>query len=254
MPFASCTLDLTVPSTRLQRLVQEHPDLGEKAPILQAMLEIRSADAAGPDMEALQPELRGMLTELFPTAHEEWEMQADFVFESGAPVAQARRLKGLIFGEPSGVWTLHVRRDNFLLVRLSQYPGWNNFVSFAKTVWRPFVEVVRPSKTQHLSVRYINRLPVGYVSYSACTPEIIGEQVEFYQRTSHRHPCDARFGAFISHGTAPSPGPAGMMLDTTTHIHADISLPSDDVWELFEDLRTYKNDIFFTHHKEPHAA
>jgi len=161
---------------------------------------------------------------------------------------------GFRLAEPTHV--LMARMNGFTYSRLAPYQDWDELRKAGKLLWEQFHEIVRPEVVSRMAVRYINvlPLPIGNDDFSEflnAAPQVPGvlpqSLASFLQRVVIVDEVGKR-QAIVTQAMEE-----GQPIDGRTHFFLDIDvfrpcrLPGNDdaLWSGLDDLRQFKNDIFF---------
>ena len=240
----------------LRRLVQTRVDLGDKAPITEALVDIQ---VVGPEDVGL-PELRRFnegSEARWPKVHTQLQWANQLHLEGAtntSTLTSKHGVRGFVFLSEDGKEVVQVRRDGFTFSRLHPYTSWADLRAGASEAWSRYRELARPSAVRRIGLRYINRLhlPAGplelqeWFRLQPSTPDELGPLSDLLLRVVLRHPDDARYAALVTLGTAPpeADNASAFLLDVDTWVEQE--LPSDDgLWSTLDDLREFKNDVFF---------
>lgn len=240
----------------LRPLVKTRVALGPRAPITEALIDLQLAPDTDVALEAMK-----RFAEPFPgrwpdaKAQVEWSGQLHL-----APTGEETRfttarqaLRGYVFASPERQQVVQVRRDGFTFSKLPPYETWEMLRDDARVAWDRYVELVRPRAVQRVAVRYINRivLPGGELDLSdwfrvgAQFPAVLGPLSATLVRVVLHHPDDPSILALTTLGSgAVKPDETEFTLDIDVQVHGERTVDGA-VWDLLEDLRTYKNDVFF---------
>lgn len=148
-------------------------------------------------------------------------------------------------------------KDRFAFSRLAPYKGWSAFRSEALRVWNVYAGLAKPTNSQRLGLRFINRIPM-----------LAGETVDPspHLRLTLSAPVglDLPFTGFFhqesmvepEHGyeirivrTLQPPGPGGgvsqLILDIDVSCVRPFEVSSSEIGMRLEDMRHLKNKAFF---------
>lgn len=223
------------------------------APIREAIIDIRVSPMV--DFSTLS-ELGKTLTDRFPRAED--MIQKTFGFEFGAKEFKTSAVEQ----GPSGVRLTSqdsknialLKRDGFTFSRLYPYETWERMRDEAQDLWVKYRETVKPEKVKRTAVRYINvmKFPVpiaDFREYLTAPPEVpagLPQGVASY--FSRIVLPDDKIGsiAVITQALeAPIDDKVPIILDIDAFKEMDAPSSSDSVWESLENLREFKNRIFF---------
>ncbi len=237
----------------MTRLLEEHENFGDKAPITEALIDLRCELGPGVKVADLIS-LREAIASTFPKV----EMQNEWahhvrISEGGESSVTQRGIRGFKFTDASGDLVLQARRDGFTLSRLRQYVSWDDLKSRAKGLWPLFAERAKPRSVTRCAVRYINRLALppdfGKISdwlesYPAVSSRLGLTPSEFLVRFVLPHPSE-NCSAIVTQGTDVKQGGFVVVLDIDVFAACSLMPDTEDVWKKLDSLRDYKNDIFF---------
>ncbi len=165
-------------------------------------------------------------------------------------------------GEPVGVratsrdehWVVQLRRDGLTFSRLPPYPNWHEFSSRAKPFLSAFLAVTRPPYVERLALRYINHFRLPYPAdmneYFIGLPVVPDTLPQFTSNMLSRvtiHDPDRDFTAHITQGLLDDldPEKIAFILDIDVFQTAEFAPVEEKLWETLEDLRGFKNQVFF---------
>ena len=149
---------------------------------------------------------------------------------------------------------VQARLDGFSLNKLPPYAKWDLLRAQAEELWQHYVAVARPIRVTRLAVRYINRIEltpgVDFKESILTVPEIAAGipqgLPEYFMRLVIPH--DSGATAIVTEASLPATlaeSPA-MLFDIDVFQFVDIPVgDSRAIWATLEDLRAYKNLIFF---------
>lgn len=223
------------------------------APIREAIIDIRVSPSV--DFSTLS-ELGKTLKQRFPRAED--IIQKTFGFEFGAKEFKTSAVEQ----GPSGVRLTSqdsknialLKRDGFTFSRLHPYETWERMKDDAHDIWVKYRDTVRPETVTRTAVRYINvmKLPLPIADlkeYLTAPPEVpagLPQGVASY--FSRIVLPDDKIGsmAVITQALeAPVEHKVPIILDIDTFKEMDAPSSSDSIWESLENLRDFKNRIFF---------
>ena len=238
-------------------LVAHRKDFGDKAPITEALLDIRASPPEDFDLEDLR-EFTAPLGDRYPTRRLQSQFETEICEDQGQAepsVVTRHAVRGYSFFNPSQDRVVQARRDGFSFSKLHPYDTWDELRKEAREIWTLYRAAARPTSVHRLAVRYINRIPLPaepvqlqeWFNLHPEIPEQLGPMEEFLVRTVVRHPANPVYRAILTLATQPpAPGRlAAVMLDIHVFTVVDVDPASDLIWDMLEDLRVFKNDVFF---------
>ncbi|MBI3079087.1 MAG: TIGR04255 family protein [Deltaproteobacteria bacterium] len=226
-----------------------------RAPITEALLDIRAKLPPSIDMIRL-----GTFYEIvkaqYPQKRERRSWQGALEMKLGGPavVQQSGGPDGYLFISQDGRQIVQARLDGFTVNRLRPYDRWASLRDEAKSQWKHYLQVATPELVTRVALRYLNRLELpqpirDFKEYILTVPEIApdlpqGLATFFMQLVvpSARLNCTAMINETME---APTEKVLPFILDIDVFREAAFEPNGDDLWQAFEELREYKNDIFF---------
>ncbi|OHB76312.1 MAG: hypothetical protein A2Z34_05845 [Planctomycetes bacterium RBG_16_59_8] len=230
-------------------------------PIREALLDIRVVLPEETTMEVLS-QFQDEIKDRFPIKEERTSWKGRLQFKPGSPpefVDPDSCPEGFLFRSDTGKKIAQARKNGFTFNKLKPYGrpygSWSEFQPEAKGLWEHFVRVARPKNITRLALRYINcielPLPIGdFKDYLLTTPEVAKGVPQ-------------ELAKFFMQLVVPK-GTSGLIANVTEtmesidkdknvlpfifdiDVYRNVNLaPSDKlIWEIFEELRSYKNMIF----------
>jgi uncharacterized protein (TIGR04255 family) len=162
---------------------------------------------------------------------------------------------GYLFQSPTEKKIVQARIDGYTFNKLKPYEDWNTFRSEAHKLWDIYYRITNPVKITRIALRYINRIEIpipikNFNEYILTTPEIAPKLPQalsqFFMRLEIPNP-DIQAIAIITQTmenlTENQRLPLIFDIDV---IHETVSKYNEtEIWDKFEQLRIFKNDIFF---------
>ena len=229
-----------------------------RPPITEALIDIRVSAPEGISFDQLE-QFAADVSERFPNREERFHRQGGIRFEKDAPVEvieDKREKMGFLLFSESRDKAVQARTDGFTLSKLKPYESWHALRDEARELWALYSELVAPGKVVRLAARYINRIEISlpisdFKDYILTVPEIAPEVpqgiTEFFFRVIIPKP-EIEAIAIIN-ATMQSPTENGKVLpyilDIDVARNAVIKPDSEKIWDMLEDIRNYKNEIFF---------
>jgi uncharacterized protein (TIGR04255 family) len=187
------------PASKLKIDLTENFPLLARAPIVEAVLDIRARAEAPWEESAVSERLRKELPD-YPVVQSKREIRHEVKIDKGQPAKQSIKDMGwkglqLQSGDKRHIAQFH--RDGFVFSRLQPYQSWNQFRNEALRLWRIHQAVAQPADIHRLGLRFINRilLPKG-----SC--------IENYLQIIPKPPIglELPFAGFFHHETLNVPG------------------------------------------------
>jgi len=180
------------------------------------------------------------------------------------PVLIGKRLDSV-----DGREVLQCTVNAFSFSRLTPYMDWAHIRDSAKRLWDLYVLSVKPTSVTRLAVRYINALPIPLPvaelnDYFTAAPEVPSTLPQlmraFLQRVVIFDETTNTFVTIIQASDEDAEArsltnQATILFDIDAYQHVNLgSNDSNTVWGKFEELRDFKNRVFFEHITEKAAG
>ncbi len=224
------------------------------APIVEAIIDFRVLPRADIGAEAFAeiasaigyPYIRTNLLQSvearFGLNHGEW---------TGSPPIQSAI--GWVYTKDGAVGQFRV--DGFTFSKLEPYTDWKQVFSEALRLWQVYFQIARPLEVSRLAVRYINRLKVPgptnlglYLEAPPLLPPPIPQTLrEFLSRVVVEDNVSNTSAVLVQALEASlDPSVIPLYLDIDAFRRVSLPHPTDpSLSEMFEQLRSLKNRIFF---------
>lgn len=239
---------------KLRQLVHPHEPLGDRAPIVEALVDVQTSASSLPSLDALR-RFRDEQADRYPSVQTltQWANQIHVGQEGEATTTSRSAVYGFSFRDAEGRHVVQVRRDGFTVSRLAPYDTWEALRSAAHSAWGTYLALAKPDRLRRVAVRAINHLslPGGSLELNEWfqafpqVPSILGTASEAHLRVALQHPDWPQLTGLVTLASALPriPGESGFVLDLDVFITGD--RPLDELWSVLEELRRYKNDLFF---------
>jgi uncharacterized protein (TIGR04255 family) len=184
-----------------------------------------------------------------------------FGVQNGQPLVQEPTSKhtGFMYHSVDRLQVVQARTDGFTFSRLKPYSEWDQFRNEAKALWGEYCRIAAPTRVHRIALRYINRIEVpaskDIKDFIRLVPEVPAELPQSVMNLLMRLVVPDDNGA-VAVITEFSEQPVGDMVPTVLDIDAykdnlDLAPTGEDVWRVLDELRTFKNRIFFSSLTEP---
>lgn len=228
----------------------------QRAPITEATVDIQVQLPPEIDLARLRTFHLG-LEQQFPQIDERLRVSAVVqVTKSSGPemTSQGPTPDGLLMRSEKDALVVQARLDGFSLNKLPPYAKWDTLREQAQELWQRYVEIARPIRVTRLAVRYINRIELApgvdfkesILTVPEIAPGVPQGLPEYFMRLVIPH--DSGATAIVTEASLPPTlaEPPAMLFDIDVFKFADISASdSPAIWSTLEELRAYKNLIFF---------
>jgi uncharacterized protein (TIGR04255 family) len=226
------------------------------APITEALIDIQAELPPGVDLLALRKFYDGLESRL-PAIEERVSISATLaVGKAGAEfMSKERKPDGYLMKSETQGLVVQARLNGFTVNKMSPYISWTSLSTVGKEMWDRYIHVASPTKVNRLAVRYTNKIQAGgardFKEFMLTTPEIapgIPQGLpEFQMRLVIPHPSGST--AIVTESSLPpEPGANNypILLDIDVFRNTELlATDTDAIWSTLEELRAYKNLIFF---------
>lgn len=227
------------------------------APIKEALLDVRVELPNDVDLKKLEM-FHGFVKERFPERQERKFIKAEIKLQPENVLGQfpaSSRTVGFLFRSPSEKKIVQARLDGFTFNKLKPYESWELFRSEAKNLWEFYLQVANPLRITRIALRYINRIDVPlplktFKEYILTTPEIAPSLPQalghFFMRLVIPNPEIQAIATIIETMENPVDNQRlPLILDIDVWRETIYETNQSEMWNDFEQLRVFKNDIFF---------
>ncbi len=222
-----------------------------KAPIIQAILQIRVEEGIVKDNSTLQG-LHKKFIENFPDQKK--RIKGRFTFHSKTEqLLSQSEVDGYHFISSDMMKKIVVELDSFAYIQSNPYNSWEEFVEEAAKYWRIYKDFIQPKGISRLSVRYVNKieieLPINdlrdHFKTYIVIPEDLPQTIQsFYFKFTIPYK-DQQTLANISLTAGKAEGiKVPFLLDIDVLDLKNRTIEEQEIWENFNILRNYKNSVF----------
>jgi uncharacterized protein (TIGR04255 family) len=225
-----------------------------RAPIVEAIIDFRVQPPGALDPQRLSS-VHTAIRDRFPEIKERRRTKLKFEVPSRPPSLEDLGLDGFLFKSADGKQIAQLRTNGFTLNRLGPYTSWQELAPLAQELWRLYCEAASPEVVIRLGARYINRIPLPadltefneYLrSPPAIPPELPHEISAFFYRTTI-HDSSTDVSAHVAQvlDTAAAADTPVVILDIDAFREVDLEPEDDELFNVLDRLREFKNLIFF---------
>jgi uncharacterized protein (TIGR04255 family) len=228
------------------------------APIIEAVLDIRvqpSPDVTIPILQSLHERVRDQYPEVSGRMEIEARVQSQAPFETIDEASVQAKQVGFFFWARDKRQAMQARLDGFSFSRLRPYQEWELLRDEAMKLWVAYSEIARPTGLTRIALRYINRIEVplsgdfdDYLNTFARLGKDCPQTIsELFMRVVTHH----SLGTVVLSEAIDKNGATDSFVPVILDIDAfrSVSLPiaaKDEMWSILEELRSLKNDVFFS--------
>lgn len=233
------------------------PRLLRDAPIHEALIDLRVRLPKDVDAEDLK-QAHERLRENYPQLGARLRGQFELTFDADGSATQRatqKAIDGHLFKSADEKRIVQFRLDGFTYNWLRPYDRWEVFRDEARRLWRIYVDHAKPEVITRVAVRYINRLPLpapvtefgDFLTAPPRVPETLPQGVSSFLTRVVIHEPQKRFTGIITQALEGIVDPTivPILLDIDASREADFAVDGQEAWEILEELRNFKNKIFF---------
>lgn len=231
------------------------------APIVEAILDIRAKLPEGINLDTLEA-FQNSIKDRFPEKKKQYSFGAELKFSPGEPSSLQETLNkpiGYLFKSSAKQKIVQARLNGFTLNKLKPYEEWEVFCKEGRELWKLYSNMFKPVKVERIALRYINRIEIPlplkeFEEYILTIPQIAPKlSTKLSTKVMER---------FFMQFVVPNIDiEANAIITVTTEKPVDDKLPlifdidayrdtayvdtQEKIWDDFENLHKFKNDIFF---------
>jgi len=232
----------------------------ERAPIVEAVIEIRTRVESPWEESALRDELKAKLPG-YPKIFSQSEFRHELKVKAGQPPEQLFHdmgWRGLRLESADGHYIAQFNRDGFAFSRLQPYESWDQFKEEAMRLWKMHEDLAKSLEIQRLGVRFINRitLPGGevglgdYLQVPPHPPEGLDLQImNFFHKDNLSvtgHPYEVNIVKTIQPPQRPGSDGGGLILDIDVFTTKPFEQRADAIDKRLTEMRWLKNKVFYS--------
>ncbi len=162
---------------------------------------------------------------------------------------------GYLFQSPIEKKIVQARIDGYTFNKLKPYESWDSFRTEARKLWNIYFQITKPVRITRIALRYINRIEIplpmnDFKEYVLTTPEIAPKLPQalnhFFMQLEIPNP-ELPAIALITQTMEKPTENQRLPLILDIDVFSEISFINSDeeMWNKFEKLRKFKNDVFF---------
>lgn len=230
----------------------------KNAPIVEALLDIRVSLPAETGLTDLD-RFTAAVSDRFPDKETRYSYTAKGevkIEPRPEPIHPKVESVGYQYRSQGKDKVVQARIDGFSFSKLKPYTKWSIFRDEAYELWGSYRKELGPIEVTRIALRYINRielpLPVGdFRDYVLTSPEIAPgipqALIEFFFRLVIPKPEINAVVIITSTIEPPKEGAKSIpyIFDIDAFRAVKLRPDADEIWEIFETLCDYKNEVFF---------
>jgi uncharacterized protein (TIGR04255 family) len=228
------------------------------APIAESIIDFRVKARTGFRPEEFS-NLKTKLANQFPNVQERRLQQTSVEVIKGKaqpPVVKDLGFQGYFFKTSDEKTIAQFRIDGFAFNRLRPYTSWEEIFPQAMELWRLYANVCKPEVIIRVAVRYINQIVMKggadletYLRTAPIIPQELPQHVRGFLTRITIYDPDKDIAANVIQALQESkPGSElAVILDIDAYKEGEFSADDPNINQTFEQLRAFKNLIFFNH-------
>ncbi len=204
---------------------------------------------------SLLPKMRRQYPETKPVRTAGFE----FGFADGQPKIKLPQDLGIYayrFESVDGKNIAVFKRDGFSFSRLKPYTDWQSVSSEARRLWETYARMAELNNITRIAVRYINHLEIplpisdfrDYLTAPPPVPKKAPQAVSSFLTRVGVHDTKRQLDANITQAMERSSKPnfIVIILDIDAYKLGEFETTTEGIWNILDELRTLKNEIFFS--------
>jgi uncharacterized protein (TIGR04255 family) len=222
-----------------------------KAPITEAVMDIRVAPRADLDVAEFAPIAAGSD---FGEGVDQFSVTGAIHIGASATQAITPVKEGMQFATKTIDRIVQAQRGGWGYNKFAPYVSWETFSSEGRHLWRRYCEIARPQRIVRVALRYVNRLDLplpikDFKDYILTIPEVapsLPQGLSGFFMQLHIPQADIEAVAVLNLAMVPpvSVGTCSIVLDIDVFKEVSVEQTEDELWAVFEKLREKKNYIF----------
>ena len=227
------------------------------APITEAVMDIKAhlpPDADPEQFESFYEDVKKKYSEKQRMQFFEAKIEFKEKKEPGIEHSPAR-LQGYIFRSLEEKKMVQTRIDGFTFNKLKPYESWEKFFSEGRKYWELYKKMANPLKVTRIALRYINLIEIplpieDLEDYILTNPKIAPGLPQtfghyFMRLEIHNPKIDSIAIITQTIDRQKKPGKLPLIFDIDTILESEYNIDEERMWQDFDKLRDYKNQIFF---------
>ncbi len=234
-------------------LKEKFPHLS-KAPIVEAVLDIRVVPSVKWDETSLQAELKQRLPD-FPKVEtlRGSRVQIAPPVKPGSPAVEDFGCVGLKLHSNDNFHIVQFNKGGFVFSRLKPYADWGQFSQEALRLWAIYCELLKPSNVGRIGLRFINRIAIkqapielsDYYKYPPVPLKELNWPLAGYLHHDVMQVPETAYSVNVIKTVQNVSGEIGLLLDIDVFMQSHFVYNELRIIECMEEMRWVKNKIFF---------
>lgn len=225
----------------------------EKAPIIQAILEIRIKTKTGVSIQSLE-RMQDEIKEDFPIKNKRYKGIIRFTEPERENIQGSTQQDGYVLKSNDNLRTIMAVVDQFDYMQATAYNRWEEFIGEAKQLWEKYKTTITSTfEIKRLSVRYINKidieLPIAdiaeyFKTYPVISPDMPQSLEHYYLRCTIPLK-DENVRVHVVHTIGETENnKCPFFFDIDVLWTPPEKIEEKKIWEQFDRLRLIKNQTF----------
>ena len=224
-----------------------------KAPIVEAVLDLRVASSAELDESSLQNQLKERLPD-YPKHDTVQETEVQLSPKRTKVIKDLVHV-GLKFQSEDSFYVVQFNKDSFVFSRLKPYENWKKFSQEALRLWKIYCELLKPTEIGRIGLRFINRLAIEQeqkVELADCykRPPLPIEGLNWplsdYLHRDVLQVLGTPYSVNVIKTVQRTQQEAGLLLDIDVFMGKRLSFNELRISEHMNKMRWVKNKVFFS--------
>lgn len=225
-------------------------DAYAKAPITEAVIEMRTSDAV------TEAALRKAQTAI-RKRYKKSEKLVQFTLDLAVAASARQEFAGFKLTSDGGEFVAQAKVNGLSFSVLAPYPGWTAFLAEFEEVWRLWSKAVGRKPIARIGVRFLNRIDIpqgedellqsdDYLNVGVKLPDITRDGALGWQAAAVSQIPNTPFKLRVGCGqTEPALiNHAAYLLDLDLFCDVDVPQTDNDIWSLLSDAKVVKNRVF----------
>lgn len=223
------------------------------APITEALIDIRIQSEKLFEEHQFN-KLFELIKKDYPNRQNQVNTMVNINSDEGSIKTHSPQITGYLLKNSNKTQMVQFRQNGFTYNKLAPYKNWEELRDEGKRLWGLYYKNLNPNKVIRIALRYINilsyKIPITFSDFIT-SPPIIPEGFHsqlnnFFTRISFPEE-NTKNNAILSQTLEIEPNSenASIILDIDAFNLSSFDPDDKEIWEQFEKLRNFKNDIFF---------
>ncbi|MCY3827096.1 MAG: TIGR04255 family protein [Candidatus Dadabacteria bacterium] len=234
-------------------ITEEFPRL-PRAPIVEAVLDLRVVSSAEWDESSLQSQLEERLPD-YPKHDTVQETEVQLSPETGTNVVKDFVHVGLKCQSEDSFYVVQFNKDSFVFSRLKPYENWEKFSREALRLWKIYCELLEPTEIGRIGLRFINRLAIkqgqrielaDYYKRPPLPIEGLNWLLSGYLHRDVLQIPGTPYSVNVIKTVQRTQQEAGLLLDIDVFMQKSLNCGEIQVSKYMDEMRWVKNKAFFS--------